>query len=474
MTARSAGVEEPPCAQDAAEGTQARAQKRFPWFLRVFEPAPPVPPPSRDEAQIQAKWRQWRMRVLVTSILGYATFYLVRKNLGIAMPMMSRSVAEGGLGISKSDFGLFLTLHGLLYGVSKFANGFLGDRCNARTFMVAGLGVSALLNIVFGTSSSFIALGVVWMLNGWFQGMGFPPCTRLMTHWFAPRELATKMTIWNASTNIGAGLAVVLCGYLAVVNWRLCFFVPAALALIGCVGMLLVLPDTPSSVGMPEIKGTETVKRGADTEAFRSVARRLVFNNPYIWLIGAGNFFVYAVRYALLDWGPTLLTETRGIKLTDAGWIVAAFEISGMVGSILAGWISDHVFGGRSIRVCAVYMVLTAFAILGFWKIPGNSVFLNIALLCATGFFLYGPQSLVGIAAANLATKRAAATAAGFTGLFSYASTVLSGWGLAKLVEGYGWNAALAAMMILCGIGIVLFASGWKAKAHGYEETEYA
>lgn len=43
------------------------------------------------------------------------------------MPFM-----ETGLGIQKSQLGLFLTLHGLLYGVSKFANGFFGDRAHAR------------------------------------------------------------------------------------------------------------------------------------------------------------------------------------------------------------------------------------------------------------------------------------------------------------------------------------------------------
>ena len=52
---------------------------------------------------------------------------------------------------------------------------------------------------------------------------------------------------------------------------------------------------------------------------------------------------------------------------------------------------------------------------------------------------------LVGITAANLATKRAAATAVGFTGLFGYLSTVLSGWGLGKLVEQEGWNAGFLA-----------------------------
>ena len=98
------------------------------------------------------------------------------------------------------------------------------------------------------------------MINGWFQGMGFPPCARAFTHWVPPRELATKMSIWNASTNIGAGAVVVMCGYLLSYygNWRLCFFVPAAIAFLCAVFLWFALPDTPPSVGLPEVEGTQS------------------------------------------------------------------------------------------------------------------------------------------------------------------------------------------------------------------------
>src|SRR5262249_1924720 len=159
----------------------------------------------------------------------YGAFYFVRKNLSVAMPVM-----EQQLHIAKSDLGLFLTLHGLLYGVSKFANGILTDRADGRVFMAVGLAASAILNICFGLSSTVVALGIIWMANGWFQGMGYPPCARLLTHWFGPRELATKMSFWNASHSLGAGAIVVLCGYLVThfSSWRVCFFVPAAIALV--------------------------------------------------------------------------------------------------------------------------------------------------------------------------------------------------------------------------------------------------
>lgn len=430
-------------------------------LLNLFAPAPPAEVRIEDPAQVKAQYRYWQRRILLSTIIGYATFYFVRKNLSVALPGLSQD-----LGISKEHLGLFLTLHGLLYGVSKFANGFLADRSNARTFMAAGLILSAVINLFFGLSSAVFSLGVWWMLNGWVQGMGFPPCARLMTHWFPPKELATHFSIWNTSHSIGAGLVVVLCGYLAVYGWRWCFFVPAALALLCAVYLLVSLRDTPSSLGLPEVEGTAQAPASKD---FSSLVVRQVFTNKYVWLLALASFFIYVVRYALLDWGPTLLTETKHLELTHSSWMVAGFEVAGVAGMLLSGWLTDRLFGGRGARLCVISMALAGICVLLFWRLPHQSLGLSTLLFCLTGFFIYGPQALVGVIVANLATKRVAATAIGFTGIFSYASTLVSGWGLGWLVEHQGWNAALAGLAVMAGLSTLMFALTWTAKAHGYE-----
>ena len=170
-------------------------------------------------------FKYWQTRTIIASMVGYAMYYFVRKNISIAMPAMQEE-----LGVTKAQLGIFLTLHGLTYGVSKFVNGFIGDRVNARYFMVFGLVLSAICNIVFGFSTAVMVFGIVWVLNGWFQGMGFPPCARLLTHWVPPMELATKMSWWNASHSIGAGVVVILCGYVVHWGWEWCFYVPSAIA----------------------------------------------------------------------------------------------------------------------------------------------------------------------------------------------------------------------------------------------------
>lgn len=420
-------------------------------------------------ARTAKRFRYWQTRTIVATMIGYALFYFVRKNLSLAMPAM-----QADLGITKTDLGLFLTLHGLLYGVSKFANGMIGDRVNARHFMVAGLVLSAACNLVFGFSSAVLMFGVVWMLNGWFQGMGFPPCARLLTHWIPPSELATKMSVWNTSHSVGAGLVVVVCGYIVGIGWQWCFFIPAAIALAGALFLWFALRDTPRSVGLPELTEQAGVPAGGKetSREFRRFVRKQVFGNPYLWILGLANFFVYAVRYAVLDWGPTLLEEWKSIPLQHAGWMVAAFELSGIAGMLAAGWATDRFFGQRGPRVCVICMALAALFVAWFWSMDRPPVWQATLALGAAGFCIYGPQALVGIAAANLATQKAAATAVGFTGLFGYASTVLSGWGLGLAAQRFGWNAAIGLLVGLAVAGTLIFSFAWQARANGYENDE--
>ncbi|GHV62414.1 hypothetical protein FACS1894195_4300 [Bacteroidia bacterium] len=90
-------------------------------------------------------FKYWQTRTIIMTMLGYALFYFVRKNFSMAMPGM-----EADLGISKTGLGLFLTLNGLLYGVSRFVNGIFADRLNARFYMATGLALCAISNFAFG------------------------------------------------------------------------------------------------------------------------------------------------------------------------------------------------------------------------------------------------------------------------------------------------------------------------------------
>lgn len=442
---------------------------------------------SHMTAEQTRSFRYWETRTIVTCIIGYALFYFVRKNLSIAMPYLNSE-----MGISKTDLGLFLTLNGLVYGLSKFLNGIVGDRTSARLFLPAGLIMCGICNLCFGLSSAVMVLGVFWVLNGWFQGMGVPPCTRLMTHWVVPEKLATKMSLWNTSHSIGAGLAIIFCGYVVSIHWgnifidspmlgqhwRWCFLLPSAIAIVGGIVLAFVMRDTPSSVGLPELHAGNAHKNkatdggsAADKAEFKAFLRRKVFLNPVIWTIAVGNFFVYVVRFAVLDWGPTMLKEHVGMDISNAGWSVAAFEIAGIAGMLAAGWATDRLFGGRAPRTCVICMAMSALCMVALYCLtPSTPLVAAVLILACAGFFIYGPQALVGIAAANIATNRAAATAGGFCGLFGYGSTIVSGWGLGLLVQHTGWGITLSVLVAMSVVGTLIFALAWKARPNGYDD----
>lgn len=439
------------------------------------------------------------MRMLVTTIIGYALFYFLRKNLSIAMPGLAQDY-----GITKTSLGLFLTLHGVVYGLGKFVNGPLSDRCNSRRFLCGGLLATIVCNVIFGFGPVFAALiagdntgtafttalvtvlGVAWVANGFFQSMGNPPCLRLIAHWIPPNELATKLSIWNSSHSIGAGLVTILCGYImglgvlgadnvGIGMWRWCFWVPAIIAAVGLVVLIIWLPDTPTSEGLPELAGTQATDSDADTgESTGPSAVRRVYLNPTMWVLGLSCFMVYLVRFAILDWGPMLLKEAKGVSLVGAGWAVACFEIAGILGTLFSGVATDRLAGGRAPRVCLFMMLGAAAAMAVFWFLPAHGPVLPYILaLAVAGFFIYGPQAMTGTTAVNLATKRLAGTAVGFTSLFSYASVLFSGWGMGFLADKTGgWTASFYAVIGAALVGAVLFLALWNTKPDGYDELE--
>lgn len=176
------------------------------------------------------------------------------------------------------------------------------------------------------------------------------------------------------------------------------------------------------------------------------------------------------LRFAVLDWGPTLLKEWKDISLTHAGWMVAAFEIAGLVGIVSAGWITDKFFGSRAHRVCLICMVLATLSIFLFWQVTTAPVWLYLFFLIAAGFFIYGAQAMGGIASANIATREVAAVSVGFHGFWGYLSVIATGWGIGYITDMFGWSISLGFIFGAGVIGSLIFAMAWGAKSDGYDD----
>lgn len=453
------------------------------------------------DQSIKKKYNYWQWKTLIVLMIGYALFYFVRKNFSIVMPAL-----ESELGLSKAKLGLFLTLNGVIYGVSRFVNGFFADRMSRKKMMAAGLFLSAVVNILIGlspqmdglfnlldaegkaTTGLVVLIGSLWLINGYTQGMGYPPCGSLMAHWIKPSELATKQSIWNSSHSIGAGLVSMLCGTLILQKfsysaWQWCFFIPAILAIAGSVMLLLTLKDTPASVGLPDPESMdENAPSKADVQVedpsftekvYRRLVSKMVFRNPVIWILAITNFCVYVIRFTILDWGSTFLTQDRGLTIQAASTVVAASELAGgIVGTLIAGWATDRFFKSRSQRTCLIGLLGATLCFLLFWLTPKEMNGLAVTCIIMASFFVYMPQALIGIACSNQATKRVAASANGLAGIFGYASTTVSGLMFGYLAEHFGWNSVFEVAIVFGVIGVILFAFIWNAPSDGYSKAE--
>ncbi len=479
----------------------------------------------------QKKFQYWQWRTIIGTMIGYSIFYLVRKNFSFAIPGLTVEY-----GITKATFGAILAIASFIYGVSKLINGFLADRLNGRWHLVTGLSVSAFVNLIFGAGAMICAyltgvsngtvfvnalvllFAILYVINNAFQGCGFPPCNRLITHWVPPQELATKMSIWNTSHSVGAFIAAILCGYImghtgtdmsadpemrarvientknitegmdpaaaqayvdnALLNigaWHWAFWIPAFIAILGVIFIIVTLRDTPKSVGLPELEGTTTVEVKSEEEKkdFRQFIIKKVILSPIIWILSLSVFFVYVVRLAVLDWGPSFLQESRGLSPALSAWTVAIFEAFGVVGMIVAGVVSDKLFHGRAQRTCVLCMVGVILFLILFCVLPQdtNPVILMMVLACI-GFFLYGPQALIGVIASNQVTRRGASSANGIIGFVAYLSPLVSGLVFGHIADTSGWELVFKIMIVVAFIGLLTLLTLWNKKTDGYSTPE--
>lgn len=456
--------------------------------------APPAARPAQTGPEADAKYKKLRWQVFIGIFIGYAGFYLVRKNFSMAIPMLAP------FGFEKGELGIVLSMNAIAYGFSKFVMASISDRSNAQRFLPLGLvctAISMLFMIVpvqwLGAEHKGAAIALMAALNflvGWFNGMGWPPCGRVMTHWFSIKERGTWMSFWNCAHNVGGALVGPMAVYGAMwfgswfygANTDYYFLIgtyafPAAVAVLVAVLAYLMIRDTPQSCGLQSIEewsGHAAKNYSKADEKALSVSEifKTVLSNKLLWYIAFANAFVYMVRYGCLDWAPTILKE-QGVDLKDAGWAYFAYEMAAIPGTIFCGWLSDKVFQGRRALPTIIFMALVAVAIVVYWQFFNNFTVV-ICCLIAIGFLIYGPVMLIGVQALDLAPKNAAGTAAGLTGFMGYVlgTAILANVVIGYVAENAGWDWTFILLLIACALSVFFMALTYKEEKYLAEQNK--
>ena len=437
-------------------------------MIGIFKPSPEIPRLPADK--VDPAYRRLRWQVFGGIFFGYAAYYFVRGNFDLAQ----KGLIEAGL-YTKTQLGIVGTGTGLAYGLSKFLMASISDRSNPKAFLPCGLLLSGLCMTMMGlvpwaTSSVAIMFAFIF-LNGWFQGMGWPPCGKTMVHWWSKKERGTIVSIWNCAHNIGGmmpGAMVLLATYIFAQNhpeitdvkamhvWQQALYYPGIVAMLLAVPVYFVMKDTPQSCGLPPIEqwkndypenyDEKTAEKNLST---KEIFVTYVLKNRLLWYIALANVFVYLIRYGVLKWSPVYLGEVKHFDIKGTAWAYTIYELAAVPGTLLCGWVSDKVFKGKRGLTGVIFMILTTLAVLALWLNPASPVdaqgniiaeYANVVwyknpyqltdflLMTTVGFLIYGPVMLIGLHALELAPKKAAGTAAGFTGRFGYLGGVSRDW----------------------------------------------
>ncbi|MDO9729294.1 MFS transporter family glucose-6-phosphate receptor UhpC [Glaesserella parasuis] len=411
------------------------------------------------ENQSHKIYHYWRLHIMIGMYIGYAGFYLTRKSFNYVVPTLITD-----LGIDKNNIGIISTLFYITYGISKFISGVYLDKENPKHFMAYGLFLTGITNILFGLSSSVLMFTILWVINAWFQGWGWPSCSKLLTTWYSRNERGLWWSIWNTAHNVGGAMIPLIIGYLTLhYSWRYGFIAAGGLAILISIFLFFRLQNTPETMGLPSIGKwrNDNLELAQEKEGkyltWNKILHQYVFFNKYIWLLALSYALVYVVRTAINDWGNIYLTEKYHYDLVSANSALSLFEVGGFIGSLVAGWGSDKLFASNRGPIALLFAIGIFFSIIAMWLMPKENFILQAGIFFSVGFFVFGPQMLIGMAAAECSHKKTPASATGFVGLFAYLGAAIAGYPLALVMESHHWSGFF--VVIACaasGIALLL------------------
>ncbi|WP_340621362.1 MFS transporter [Xenorhabdus siamensis] len=411
---------------------------------------------ASSNGQISQQYRYWRIHLLITMLIGYATFQLTRRSLNVVMPAMQVELV-----LNKNDIGWIASLFYLAYGASKFVSGIFLDYTGYRWFMGAGLLMTGILNIILTSCSSLPAILIIWTLNGFFQGWGWPPCARLLTYWYSRSERGFWWGCWNISINISGILLTLLSTLLATIyNWKVALLFSGVISILLGIWLCQQLRGIPQEHGLPSIghwrQDVMELRQERPMPMIKILKETIVFNRT-IWLLGFSYILIYFIRTAIHDWGSLWLSEKHGSNLLNANTILSLFELGGLLGALCSGWGSDLLFRSQRTPMILLFSLGLFFSITALWLAPKQNDVLLAICIFSIGFFVFGPQMLIGLAATEYCHKRAAGTVTGYLGLYAYLSAAIAGWPLSQVIEYYDWSGMFVLITLAAALmGLLL------------------
>ena len=398
-------------------------------FYRISKPSEEKVAPEKEAGT----YKLLRNRTFWGVTVAYSLYYVCRMSLSVVkQPLIDEGV------LTASQLGLIGSALLFVYAVGQFLNGVIADYCNIRRFMATGLFISAVVNLLMGVLGFlhgpaglsslvvFSCFAILWGINGWMQSMGSPPGVISLSRWFSKSMRGTYYSIFSATPYLGEFLSFIITGVVVgALGWQYGFLIAAVAGVIGSLVILFFVSDTPESKGLPSVQNIsgETVTK-EDTMPTKEL-QKMVLKHPGIWVIAISSAFIYITKYAISGWGVLFLQKAHGFTLEEATQIIAFSAAFGVLGTVLAGWLSDKVF--RSDRVKpAVLSGILSFIALALFLFAGGGYFMNIFYVSLFSLAVGVLYCIVaGLMAVDIVPRKATGAALGVVGISSYVAAGL-------------------------------------------------
>jgi sugar phosphate permease len=389
--------------------------------------------------------------VLFLTWLLFGMYYVNRFNYSPVIPLL-----RADLGISNTQAGWLMALFFISYTIFQLPAGFLGDRFGPRKTLTWGAVISIAGNLIFSQASSFGILSLGQLVNGLGQSMGWTSSLKLIVSWFPRSRRATAIGLFATCVTAGSSAGIRLSGLLGDnLGWRSSFIIPPVLLAIVTLLFWMLVKDNPGEKGLPDFDDEILLERQIENDPRSRLS--LVFSNRILWSVALVYFCFVYVQFGCLVWIPSFLKEGYAMSVDRASTISALVLLPGVFASPLAGFLSDHYFGGRRKPLILIGMLILALST--FLLSREVSITLAAGLLTIVGLMIIMPDVLLAAYPSDVLSRKLSATGMGFlttfTSIAGIITTPLSGK-IIDLFESYVAVFFSFAIMALAGALLTL------------------
>jgi MFS transporter, OPA family, glycerol-3-phosphate transporter len=362
--------------------------------------------------------RSWRKRVFIATWLSYVGFYFCRKPFSVAKDAME--VQNGWE--TATTVGNIWAAYLIAYAIGQFLASRIGSRIGPRRNLLIGMALSVVVTAAMGVAISPWVMGGLLFINGLAQATGWSGNVATMASWYHKHERGRVMGLWSTNFTVGSLAATFAMG--AVLGdqkapmqpWQWTFFLGAAVLALVWIQFYFLQRDTPEDVGLPAIDDPVTDVDESKAAESNKLSRDAWTN---IFIVGGFYFFSKLIRYAMWSWSAYFLAKNFKLSGKEAAIYSVIFDVAGLPGVFVTGWISDRYFKSKRAGVSLIMLFGMSIMTLLLMLFGNTSVAVFSILLAGTGFFLYGPDALLtGAGAIDIGNRKTALFATATIAIF--------------------------------------------------------